>query len=69
MHGVKRPDGLGEKHPGADCTEEELEFLKAIDTYKRERGRPHPDWIEVLDLLRQLGWRKETPTAGKGAGQ
>ena len=64
MRGVRNPGGIGENYPGADCTEEELEFLKAIDTYKRQRGRPHPGWIEVLDLLRQLGWRKATPTTG-----
>jgi hypothetical protein len=46
---------------GADYTEEEKEFLLAIDRYKRRHHRPFPTWLEVLDVLRSLGWRKVPP--------
>ncbi len=41
--------------------EEQLEFLKAIDEYKRVNGRPFPTWTEVLDLVLFLGYRKVAP--------
>lgn len=43
---------------GADYLPEELEFLMAIDRYKREMQRPFPTWKEVLDVAKSLGWRK-----------
>ena len=39
-------------------TDEELEFLKAIDRYKRENQRPHPSWNEVLMVFKSLGYEK-----------
>ncbi len=45
-------------HAGSEFTADELEFLKAIDQYKREKCRPHPTYTEILDVLRSLGWRK-----------
>ena len=45
-------------HLGAEYTPEELEFLRAVDHYKRSKRRPFPTWIEVLDILRSLGWQK-----------
>lgn len=37
---------------------EELEFLQAIDTYKRANKRPYPTWREVLAVVRSCGWQK-----------
>jgi hypothetical protein len=42
-----------------DYTAEELEFMQAMDRYKREKSRPFPTWSEVLMVLRGLGWNKE----------
>ena len=39
----------------------ELEFMKAMDRYKRESGRAFPTWSEVLEVLRSLGYRKVAP--------
>lgn len=40
---------------------EVLEFIQAIDDYKRLHGRPFPNWSEVLDIVKQLGYeRSET---------
>ena len=50
--------GCEENFPGCDYTAEEREFLQAIDRYKRTRGRPYPTWREVLNVMRELGWRK-----------
>ena len=41
--------------------EEQLEFIKAVDEYKRVNGRPFPTLTEVLDLLLYLGYRKVAP--------
>jgi len=38
--------------------EEALEFIKAIEHYKSEKGRAFPSWTEVLQVLKGLGYRK-----------
>jgi len=39
-------------------SEEVLEFIRAIDEYRRTKNRPFPTWTEVLGILRSLGYRK-----------
>jgi hypothetical protein len=54
-----------------DYNDEETEFMKAMDRYKRENRRPFPTWSEVLEVLRSLGYRRVAePTAlpGKSSG-
>jgi len=41
--------------------EEQLEFIKAIDEYKRVNNRPFPTWTEVLDVVLYLGYRRVAP--------
>src|SRR5262245_20943902 len=41
-----------------DYNDEEIEFMKAMDQYKRANRRPFPTWSEVLEVLRALGYRK-----------
>jgi hypothetical protein len=41
-----------------DYTDEEIDFMKAMDHYKRDNRRPFPTWSEVLEVLRSLGYRK-----------
>ena len=36
----------------------EVEFMRAMDDYKRKSGRPFPTWSEVLEVLMSLGYRK-----------
>lgn len=43
-------------HP--DYTDEEREFMIALDRYKRENHRPHPTCVEVLQVLKNLGYSK-----------
>ena len=39
-------------------TDELLEFVLAIDEYKRLNNRPFPTWSEVFEIIRYLGYRK-----------
>jgi hypothetical protein len=41
-----------------DYTEDQVEFMKAMDLYKRRSGRQFPTWSEVLEVLQNLGYRK-----------
>lgn len=41
-----------------DYTDDEIQFMKAMDQYKRENRRPFPTWSEVLEVLRALGYRR-----------
>jgi len=41
-----------------DYTDDETEFMKAMERYKRENRRPFPTWSEVLEVLDSLGYRK-----------
>jgi hypothetical protein len=47
-----------ENFPGSDYTDEEREFLQAIDRYKHTYDRPFPTWREVLRVAEALGYRK-----------
>jgi hypothetical protein len=41
-----------------------LEFVMAIDDYKRMNNRPFPSWSEVFEVIQYLGYRK-TATRGE----
>lgn len=36
----------------------ELEFMLAMQDYKKQSGRMFPTWSEVLEVLKALGYRK-----------
>ena len=42
----------------AEVDADVLEFIAAIDTFKKEHGRPFPSWSEVLLIVRQLGYTR-----------
>ena len=49
-----------------DYTDDEIEFMSAIDDYKRKSGRMFPTCSELLEVLRDLGYEKrQGKTAGK----
>jgi len=63
--GKERRDLKGERRRQIDPTtcerdynNEEIEFMKAMDQYKRDNRRPFPTWSEVLEVLRAIGYRK-----------
>lgn len=35
-----------------------LEFITAVDDYKRIHRRPFPTWSEVLEILKALGYSR-----------
>ena len=39
-------------------SDEQFQFLMAIDEYKRLNTRPFPTWTEVLEVIKALGYRK-----------
>uniref|UniRef100_A0A7C2NX82 Uncharacterized protein n=1 Tax=Schlesneria paludicola TaxID=360056 RepID=A0A7C2NX82_9PLAN len=43
-----------------DYSDDEIEFMKAMDDYKRKSGRMFPTWSEVLEVVRGLGYTKPT---------
>ncbi len=41
-----------------DYNNDEIDFMKAMDQYKRDNRRPFPTWSEVLEVLRAMGYRR-----------
>jgi len=58
--GRRRSDTRREAEEG-EMTDELLEFVLAIDDYKRVNNRPFPSWSEVFEVIRYLGYRKTAP--------
>jgi hypothetical protein len=46
-----------------DYTADEVEFMHALDQYKRSSGRMFPTCSEVLEVIRALGYEKRSGTA------
>lgn len=44
-----------------DYSEDELEFMRALDDYKRNNGRMFPTCSEVLEVVRSIGYVKLSP--------
>jgi hypothetical protein len=44
--------------PHGEYSDEEREFLIAMDAFKRENRKPFPTWQEVFHVLLSLGYRK-----------
>lgn len=49
-----------------DYTDAEVEFMHALDLYKRASGRMFPTCSEVLEVLKSLGYEKMAGRAGAG---
>ncbi len=50
-----------------DYTGEEIEFMQAMDAYKRANGRMFPTCSEILEVIRALGYVR-IPAATAAAG-
>lgn len=55
--GKRRTEGRKAAEEG-QMSDEQFEFLLAIDEYKKENNRPFPTWTEVLEVVKALGYRK-----------
>ena len=52
-------EAFQERIENGELTLEEVEFIRAIDRYKRKYDRPFPTWSEILLIVKQLGYTKE----------
>ena len=43
-----------------ELTLEEIEFVRAVDRYKRKFNRPFPTWSEVLAIVKELGYTRDS---------
>ncbi|MFT4537940.1 MAG: hypothetical protein ACI835_000372 [Planctomycetota bacterium] len=41
-----------------EMSPEVLDFITAIDDYKRKNERPFPSWTEILEVIKGLGYEK-----------
>jgi len=41
-----------------EMTDEQFEFVMAVNEYRRVNKRPFPTWTEVLDIIKAMGYRK-----------
>ncbi len=55
--GRRRTDERKSAEDG-NMSDEQFEFLMAIDQYKRVNSRPFPTWTEVLEVIKALGYRR-----------
>ena len=55
--GRRRGDDRKSAEEG-NMSDEQFEFLMAIDEYKKSNSRPFPTWTEVLEVIKALGYRK-----------
>jgi hypothetical protein len=39
-------------------TDEELDFIKAVNDYKQRYNKPFPTWSEILHILKSIGYEK-----------
>ena len=46
-----------------DYTPEEIEFMQALDDYKRRSGRMFPTCSEILEVIREMGYVKTVAQA------
>ena len=45
-----------------DYSGEEIEFMQAMDAYKRANGRMFPTCSEILEVIRAMGYVRVSPT-------
>ena len=46
-----------------DYSNDEIEFMHALDGYKRANGRMFPTCSEILEVVRKLGYEKQSPAS------
>lgn len=46
-----------------DYNVDEIEFMQAMDAYKRSSGRMFPTCSEILEVVKSLGYMKPAPEA------
>ncbi|MEM8756498.1 MAG: hypothetical protein AAGF47_01785 [Planctomycetota bacterium] len=67
--GLERRRGPGRRLPDfvksaeeGEMNAEQFLFLKAIETFKAANNKHYPNWTDVLEVVRLLGYRKVQPS-------
>jgi len=60
MRRVEDQETFQKRVEEGELTLEEIEFVRAVDRYKRKFNRPFPTWSEVLAILKELGYTKDS---------
>ncbi|OQA00363.1 MAG: hypothetical protein BWY69_01744 [Planctomycetes bacterium ADurb.Bin401] len=55
--GKRRSDERRSAEEG-QMTDEQFEFIMAVDQYKKQNNKPFPSWTEILEVLKAIGYRK-----------
>ncbi len=55
--GIRREEDRRAAEEG-EMTDEQFEFVMAVDHYKRANNRPFPTLTEILEVIQALGYRK-----------
>ena len=55
--GIRREEDRRAAEEG-EMTDEQFEFVMAVDRYKRANNRPFPTLTEILEVIQNLGYRK-----------
>ncbi len=58
--GIRRSDERKSAEEG-EMNAEQFEFIMAVETYKKVNRKMYPTWTEILEVVRQLGYRKVQP--------
>ena len=61
MPNPQGPIPRDELFPGSEIKADELEFIQAIEQFKKRYQRRYPTWSEVLVVLKSLGYRRVRP--------
>ena len=55
---AKKKKKISRVPPNLEIDPEVLDFIEAIDKYKKKHNRPFPSWSEVLYVFRKLGYKR-----------
>ena len=55
--GIRRSDDRRSAEEG-EMHSDQFEFVMAVEAYKKVNKKLYPTWTEILEVLRQLGYRK-----------
>lgn len=58
---LEKPKPERVSHFTTPVEDDALEFIQAIEAFKKAKRRPFPTWGEVLLVLKDLGYRKQAP--------
>ena len=55
--GIRREEERRSAEEG-EMTGEQFEFIRAVDEYKRRNKRPFPTLTEILEIVKDIGYKK-----------